>query len=370
MNRRTFFTLAAVAAVLIVLAILGQRSDETGPIAGESVGSLLLPELAQNLDSVGEVVVEGAGRERIVSLEKADDDWIVSELDGYPAAPGKIGALLIALGEAKIVEEKTANPDFYPRLGVEAIDEAEAAGLEVTLVAEGGRFEVVLGDSYGSGQRYARLAGEPLSYLIDRDPEIARKASDWVEPEILSIDSSRIQRVEISHLDGEHLVLTKPTRDAMNFEVDAIPEGRELQYAGVANVTGGVLQNLRLEQVARETANAAEPVVTTEFRTFDGLVITVTATVEGDEDPWLAFSADYDAEQALRFATDAVDDVAGEPAGSGAEPDDSSELDAQSEAGAIDARLNSWRYRIPSYQYSQMTRRMDDLLRALPESDE
>lgn len=371
MNRRTFTVLAAVAAILIVLAIAGQRREATGPIAGESVGTLLLPGLAARLDSIEEIRIDAAGPERIVSLAKRDDDWTVAELDGYAAAPGRIGALLIALAEARIVEEKTANPDFYSRLGVEPIEDADAAGLEVTLVADDElRFEIVLGDSYGSDERYARLAGEMLSYLIDRDPDVPREASDWVEPQILSIDSSRIQRVAIMHADGEQLVLEKPTRDTANFTVEAIPEGRELQYAGVGNVTGGVLQNLRLETVSREPAEPPPLVATTEFRTFDGLVITVTARAEADEDPWLGFAARYDAEQALEFATEPVDDVAGAPDAQADASDTAAEADVIEEAEAINARLAGWRYRIPSYQFSQMTRRMDDLLRALPETGE
>ena len=36
------------------------------------------------------------------------------------------------------------------------------------------------------------------------------------------------------------------------------------------------------------------------------------------------------------------------------------------EAALLNERLGGWRFRIPSYQYSQMTRRMNDLLRAPP----
>ena len=47
-----------------------------------------------------------------------------------------------------------------------------------------------------------------------------------------------------------------------------------------------------------------------------------------------------------------------------AEDDDG--VDVAAEAQQLDQRLAGWRYRIASYQFDQMTRRMDDLLRDLP----
>ena len=42
-------------------------------------------------------------------------------------------------------------------------------------------------------------------------------------------------------------------------------------------------------------------------------------------------------------------------------------MDVAAEALDLDRRLSPWRYRIASYQFDQMTRRLDDLLRDLPE---
>jgi len=50
--------------------------------------------------------------------------------------------------------------------------------------------------------------------------------------------------------------------------------------------------------------------------------------------------------------------------------DTSGDGDVVAEALAINDRLQGWRYRIPSYQYTQLTRRMEDLLRAPAVSDE
>lgn len=284
MNRKTFTILLVVAAVLVVLAVIGQRPTGTGSIAGDSAGTLLLPALTGDLEDIEEILIDGAGGQRLVSLERSDGNWIVAELDGYQADGSAVNSLLIALAEARVAEEKTANPEFHSRLGVEAIDSADATGIEITLVAaDADRYAVVLGDAYSGGQRYARIAEDALSVLIDRSPEAGQDPSDWVATEIIDIAADRVQRVEISHDDGEHLTIRKTTRDDTNFTVDAIPDGRELQYAGVANATGNLLQGLRLDEVRRRSAEPAETFAVTEFWTFDGLVVTATAATDAND---------------------------------------------------------------------------------------
>jgi len=359
MSRKALGILIIVAGVLVVLAVIGQGRNGTGSIAGDSAGSLLLPVLTDTVNEIDQVSINGAGRQRLVSLERENGAWVVAEAGGYPAARSEVNALLIALAEARIVEEKTANPESHALLGVESIVRADAAGLQIALVSSAGdRFEVVLGDAYGVGQRYARVGLADQSVLIDRSPDISREPGDWVVSDIISVASDRVQRVDISHADGERLEIRKATRDSGNFSVENLPAGRELQYAGVANVTADLLQSLQLDAVERRQSEQTGPSVVSEFWMFDGLIVTVTVTGE-NENAWLTFSARFDVDQALTFASESNgDEIAGQ----------SREDDAIFEAEAINLRLADWQYRIPSYQLSQLTRRMEDLL--LPEADE
>jgi Domain of unknown function (DUF4340) len=367
MNGRTFGILGLIAVVLAAIAIVGQQRNSTGSIAGDTAGELFVPALADGLDAIDRIVVSGAGSTPLVTLARADGQWVVSSEDGYPAAQNKVRALLIALAEARIVEEKTSDPAFYDRLGVEPIAGADAKGVEIALTAADRQpISLILGESYGNKNRYARLADGAQSVQIDRDPEVARTPTDWLAPEILNIAGKRVQQVGIRHSDGEMLLIHKEVADAANFTVEDVPEGRELQYAGIANVTGNVLQELHLEAVARAGEPAADPLVVTEFRTFDGLFVTVQANAADGEDPWLTFTARFDAEQALSFATEPVDD---ESLTDTPDATPSNEADAIAEADAINARLAGWRFRIASYQYSQLTRHMDDLLKAAPAAE-
>lgn len=366
MNRTKFAILVGVAVVLGLAALVGANRDSTDSIAGDSAGSLLLPGLTEDLDSIVEITVTGAASERLVTVTGDDGGWTVAELDGYAADRSAINALLIEISETRIVEEKTADPAFYSRLGVEDISADDANGLELAVeAADGDRYAIVFGDAYAGNQRYARIAGQPLSVLVNSNPDIATDASDWVNTEIIALANDRMQRVEIQHADGERLVIRKEARGDTNFLVDEIPDGRELQYAGVANVTGNLLQNLRLDDVRRGMPRDTEPDSVSLFLTFDGLIIEVSSYVEEDGASWLSFVADFNPEQALAFATETVSEIGGDAASTENEPDVEAETDSIAEAEQINERIGEWEYRIPAYQLTQMTRRMEDLLQPL-----
>jgi hypothetical protein len=371
MSRRALILLAAAVVVLTLLAQLGSR--DTGPADSEQ-GAAFVPELEEALNEVERVTLLIAGETPAATLERRADEWVVIEKDGYRADVGKLRTGLRALAEARILEPKTANPTLHSRLGVEDLSDEMAAGLAVSFTASGRTLPtVILGNAEGSSYRYARRAGEPQSFLIDQDPDLPRNPSQWVDPEIVDLRGTRVQQVTITHPD-ETVTISKATPDAANFAVADVPEGRELLYAGVANVVGNALRELKLEDVARADPSAAaeSDAVVVEFRTFDGLVLVARGMADGEQS-WLTFAASYDPEQAARFAdaaeavpatdepdADAATDAAAAPDAAG---------DVTAEAAAINARTQGWRYQIASYQYDQLTRRMSDLLQP-PSADE
>ena len=346
MTTRTVTVLAAALVVLGAVALLAQY-DPQPPAPG---GGLLLPDLGGDLDQVTRVSVVGAGSAPVATLERGGDgSWSVAEKDGYPADTEKVRQTLISLAEARIVEPKTANPDFYDRLGVEDVEDEAAGGVAVTLTGAEMPVNVIVGDTEGTSQVYVREADQAQSFLVDRNPDVGNETTDWLATEILAIPGDRMARVTVTHPDGEVVAVSKADPEQSNFDLEEMPPGRELQYASVANVMGNVLSSLNLQDVEPGT-NTDEPVTVTEFVTFDGLVITAES-VERDDEPWVAFRAEYRA-------------PAEEPE---SEDDETGGTDVAAEALELDRRLSPWRFRIASFQFDQMTRRMDDLLRDLPE---
>lgn len=378
MTPRTVTVLAAALVVLGAVALLAQY-DPQPPAPG---GGLLLPDLGEDLDRISRVSVIGAGSEPVATLVRGDDgSWTVAEKDGYPADVDKVRQTLIGLAEVRIVEPKTANPDFYDRLGVEAVEDEAAGGVAVILAGADTPVNVIVGNTEGTSQVYIRGADQAQSFLVDRNPDVGNETSDWLATEILAVSGTRMARVTVTHPDGEVVTVSKADSEQSNFDLDEIPPGRELQYASVANVMGNVLSNLNLQDVEPRT-ETEEPVTVTEFVTFDGLAI-IAESVEREDEPWVAFRAEYrppaeepetegDPVQEADVANAAgqvEDEVEADTEGTdiAAVETEADGTDVAAEALALDQRLSPWRYRIASYQFDQMTRRLDDLLRDLPE---
>ena len=409
MNYRTVAGLAAALVVVGALALFSQY-DPRPPAPG---GGLWLPGLGEELEQVTRMTVTGAGNEPVATLERGEDGgWTIAEKAGYPADVEKVHHTLISLAEARVVEAKTANPDFHDRLGVEGIEDDGAGGVAIALTGTDSPVNVIVGDTEGASQGpYVREADQTRSFLIDRNPEVGSDTTDWLATEILAIPGARVARVTVAHPDGEVVNVFKDDPEQSNFDVDAIPEDRELQYASIANVMGTVLSNLRLQDV-EPLADTEVPVTVTEFLTFDGLAVTAESFERGDE-AWVAFRAESralpedmaedlpedvpedlpeDAEAAAVPEETPAEDASIEPGASTDEPDASAEStdaenegvdagdesvaaddedgDIEAEARDLDQRLSGWRYRIANYQFDQMTRRMSDLLRDPPEEEE
>ena len=336
MNNRTMIWLAGALVILAILAMIGQRGQQPQTQSG----NMFLPGLLESLDDVRRVEIVGAGEERLATLERNDSGWTVLERGGYPADLTKTRHALLSLAETQILEAKTANPALHDRLGLEAITSDTAGGIAVELIGLAEPVRIIVGDAEGDYQRYVRRQGEDQTYLINRDPELATSAVDWLDTEIVNVDGERIQHVTVSRSDGEPLIVSKAVRGQANFTVENIPEGRKIRYDSIANVMGNILESLTLDDVEPLTETTDE-VIVTEFRTFDGLVITARS-LERDDSAWASCAA-------------AVDPTL---------PPESEQTraDAAVEATEINERVQGWRYQIATYKFDQLTREIADLL--------
>ena len=283
MTRKTLHALVAIVAGLLLLLFIMQSTDRDEIVVSQST---LLPALAAVADNATLVEVEKAADGGVV-LERKDDTWVVRGRDDYPADFGKLKELIVALAYATIEEEKTSNPQHYGNLSVDDPQDG-GKGTRVTVSGPDFSYAVILGDAFRRESRYARVVGEPTSYLVDRNPDIPQTAGDWLLPEIVDIPSMRVRQVVIAHADGETLTISKTDEEQTDFDLVGIPEGRELSYATVGNGIAGALAGLELEDV--RTPEDATPATTTVFETWDGFRVTAEVVDDGDA-AWVAFAA-------------------------------------------------------------------------------
>ena len=347
MTRRTLKTLLAVVAVLIGLLAVVELSENGSEPA---LDRLLLPGLKAAFNDVDSVTVTRGG-EPPVSIEAEGGEWVVAERGGYAADVGKVREVLLALADARVVEEKTSNPERYAQLGVdEPAAGRDSARIDIT--AGDRQFAVIVGNPSQRNFRYVRLPDAPASLMVDRNPQLPATAGDWLRPDVLDIAGERIRAVGIVHADGEEIRISKSEHGAGTFTVDNLPDGRELSYPAVANGIGGALTGLTLEDV--RAAVAGEPAVTTRFETFDGLVVTASLVTD-DAGTWIGLSA----------AADVMPAAATEPGNAAAEDvaERGTTADPAQEAADINARLGRWQFRVADHKANLLKRRWEDVLK-------
>lgn len=370
MNTRTVRTLAIVAIMLMgVMIVIEMGEDDAPPGSGE----LLLPELKDRINDIDRVAFRDA--DGTISIVNDGESWTVAERAGFPADVGKLREVLLALADARTLEQKTSNPDRYAQLGLDDPENEDSKAVAVEISGDGFDYSVIVGNRAQRNHRYVRVAGADETWMIDTNPDVPDDAGGWLMADIIDVDSKRVRSVTITHPDGETITAFKEDAENANFDVDAIPEGRELSYPSVANGMGGVLNELRLDDV-RQAVELSDPVIT-QFLTFDGLQVTVH-TEKGEEETWIELAAaavplEQPAEEEEKEEKEQADDAASD-SGEDDEPADESEEEAAPEyesADAINARVGGWQYRIADYKANLLLRRWDDILKAAEEdSDE
>ena len=289
MRSRSFVIL--FTAVLVMVALLYTQPKD--PWQGQQ--QLILSGLSQVLNDVERVTVTGAGNEPVATMVRGDDYWILEERDGYRADVGRIRRNLIALANAKVIEQKTTDPTLHSRLGVEDLADPNAAGKQFVIEAPGETFSLIVGDTgVRGGMAYVRKPGAAQSFLVSADLDLGEGTVDWLKRDLLNIDSTRIHSITVTHADGEILRVEKPTRAASGFTLVDLPEDRELQYATILDTIANLLMELELDDVQADDGVDAIPLASTRFETFDGLVLEAR-TYEFAAGKRVAFAAQTDA---------------------------------------------------------------------------
>lgn len=383
MSRRHFSLLLVLTVVVAVLVLLipGKTGKES-----DFEQSRLLPGLQEQVNDLDWLQFSGAGETTIATLQRSEDAWRVAEADGYPADWERLRALLADLARAEIVEAKTANPDYYDRLGVEDVSRPEAGGTRIAFPAGSGLPAVIVGKrAQGRDGQYVRLEGTAASALVDRELDLPSSASDWLEQDIIDISDSEVVEVEIVHADGEKVAATKASADDEDFQLQGIPEGREIRSAWTVNSLANSLSEMTLEGVAREDAVDWSEATRFGLVTADGLRVDVKLAAQPPADAGESDAAgetgDATREHWIRLQASLYQTAVGS-AVEAAEEDQATEGDeamqeqAKEEAAAdeppaadarareINQRVGGWAYRIPQYKFDSMNKRMEDLLLA------
>ena len=349
MSKKHFSVLLLVTVVVAVLVLL-----VPGKTANESVFQKqgLLPGLATLVNDIKYVRLSGAGGETIATLNRLDGKWQVAESSDYPADWTVLRQLLSDLAVAQVIEQKTSNPEFYARLGVEDVDGPDASGVLIGFAEATGLPSLIVGNkAQGRVGQYVRLSGNDQSALIDRVLTVPGEMQQWLDREIIDIQEAEVVEMSVTHPDGEQILLHKASADDTDFALQEIPEDREVKSNFTVNSIGGGMATLRLDAVVPDSEIDWANAVNINLLTADG--VQVSAQLASVEDQyWISLSASV-----------YQDADSGESDDAGMEADAFGELTER--VSRITDRVTGWAFAIPQYKAEAMTKRMDDLLKPL-----
>jgi hypothetical protein len=256
-----------VLAAALALIGCGPPSADAPAAAG-----LLLPGLATKLPTLEAIELRTAGDVVAVRLERAPSGWTVRERTGWPADPALVRTLIEDVAAAQRIEAKTARPDRYARIGVEAVADAAAGGIEMRLRGRGWNEAVVVGDTPPlGGGRFVRRAADAQAWLVDRPLALPRDPAAWLDTHLFDVPLARIAGVRSADAAGHAFALAH--RDDRFRVVDAPSAAMGGSYRGDA--MAGALEQLHLDDVAADDGAAAERTV--DYTLVDGAQVRLEA---------------------------------------------------------------------------------------------
>ncbi len=342
MNRK-FLVFAIITLIVIVAAgyLAVQRAPQTTVET-----TLLYPHLLDRINDIDRIEIHTAsGQTRI--LKKADH-WVIGNRDDFPAVFGRIREMVVNLARLKVLEQKTSNPELYPRLRVEGTVDKPGSSTLLRLWTGNGEtlVDLVIGKRREgkTPALYVRPAQQAASLLVAGGLEVDARPAAWMDKDIMSIGADRIRALVIRHADGETLRLDRPAADKKNLTLHDIPAGQQAKSQVTLNSYLSLLEELRLRDVrARASLNTEKPGDEVVITTFDGLRVRLRHGLLDDH------------QQQFTTFDVSVDDQNGKP-------DDK----VRDEAAKLQRKLGHWAYLLPGFKTRMLTRKMADLLKPIP----
>ncbi len=290
MSRQRFIALlvAAVLAISAALLVSTQRNQTR-----DAHGIALLPSLADELGTVTTVSVRRASATPTATIHQQNGRWTLAQRGDYPADVSKLRQLLLALNDAKIVEQKTSNPASFPVIGVEDPSLPGSTGAEVSITARDGTHGVIVGKPIAGGN-FVRRSGENTSYSVEPGISFETEPRYWIESKLIDNAAAKIQSIEVKPAAGPAYTVRRTVPAAEAFTLDGVPPGRKSADSTALAPSPTVLSGLTVDDVAPVgDVDFSKPAVAT-VTLADGSVVTITGTVSGDKH-WVRLQASKDA---------------------------------------------------------------------------
>jgi hypothetical protein len=292
------FRILAVCTVIAVLGAAWAIHYEWSRWGSDEHGTKVFPALAANLDAVSTIKLRHQGN--TLTLERRPDGWVMLESDGFPARSKSIQELLYALSVARHVEPKTAEAKRYPKLEVDDPDGPKAKSLGIEVLDESGKSlaSLILGkenlllQAIGEGGAYIRLPDQKQVWLASGNLIAGKETKDWLENPIIDIPRQRIAKAEITHPNGDVLVVKSTDEGEEKFKLEGLAEDESLISEYYPTDIGRVWEEFEIFGAKKREAIdfPADATIKGRYTAIDGLTILFEmATIDGKD--WLRINS-------------------------------------------------------------------------------
>ncbi len=367
MKTSTFAALAVVTAAAIGGAYYATQEREA-VIAESFERQPLYPDLLSRVNDVTWLRVASQA-DGPLTMVREGDHWILEEKYGYYADIEKISQTLVELSSLETLEPKTQKPENFSELNVEDVEAPEGTITNSVRVTAKAGDEVLADILVGrdrpvdiGGGVFVRKKGEDQTWLASGSYQPNRKALQWLDRNIINVDSRRIRRVTMQHADGDGFEVAKPDIASEDMAYASfVPPGMEPKPTHEMNNMASITDFLVLQDVRlAEELDWSEPDSILWLETYDGLKISITAVKDG-EHPWFRLFVESVAPDP-RLA-DFVAANKGEDSAQGRIADQMKTAEeVAAEVETMSERLAPWAYRFTDYKSGKATQRAADML--------
>jgi len=344
MNNKSIAILVSITLVVIVAAVVAVN-QQSKSVSNDPSNQYLFSDLRQNINNVAQIdIVSGKDK---VSIKLQNNDWQISEKNGYSADLAKVKDTIFGIANMTKVEAKTKKAENYVKLGLEDPKQEKATSKLVTFSnVKGDKITgIILGKTRpGSDNQYVRPADDSQAWLISPALNVDLLAINWLDKKLIHISNDKIKSLIITQGDGKQLVISKESADSGDHSVKDFPQGETLKARFEPRTIASVLENFSLQDVRKKDALNFESaaVVKAEYQTFDGLIITAML-LEKEGLHYAKFSASSEpvTSESVKSETNAVKD----------------------ESKSLNEKFSPWIYVIPKDKFDLMTKKMADLIK-------
>ena len=226
------FAFVGVAVLSALLAIAAWKGSQPSQVAGYGdVGQEFFPDFDDVTTATALTVVDYDGDEKDVvsfSVRQNDDGlWVIPSHHNYPAeAEDRLARTATSLMGVKKTAIKSRSKDDWKRHGVvdpsdDGAATAEERGTRLTLSDGSGNplVDLIVGSKVeGQDKQYhVREPEKNTTYVTELDIDLSAKFSDWIEPDLLKINSTDVVKITLDNYSIDEQRGTVDKKELLEF---------------------------------------------------------------------------------------------------------------------------------------------------------